>query len=183
MYNTLIAEFDSRLRIKEYAFAYRLYELKYGSEAGRGWKAAVFGGAGAIVLYALAKEQFDFGRFPAASVIILICLYMLTYYLFLVPKKARLYGEHIYKSSRLLSKPQHCKIYRDFLEMENEYESIKRYYTEVTDCIETERAFILMGGVEKPLLVISKKQMSPQQQTAVSEHFQKEMTKRCRKRS
>lgn len=181
MYNTIIAEFDSKLKIQEYSRAYQLYELKYGSSSGRTWKAAVFFVCGLMVLYALGMENFDFGRFPAAAVVLLICMYMVTYYACLVPKKAKLHGEHIYKSSKLLSKPKHFIISRDCFSMQNDYESLKRFYTDITDCIETDTDFILIGGVEHSLTVISKKQISQQQIQDISRHFQREMPKQYKR--
>ncbi len=181
MDNTLIAEFDGKLKIQEYAYAYQQYGLQYGASSQRGVKAAAFSVAAAMVLYALFMEHFNFERLPAAAVLLLICMYMITYYLYLVPKKIRLHGEHIYKSSRLLSKPKHFQIYRDFFEMHSEYESLKRFYTDISDCIETDADYILIGGTEHRVTVIPKKTMSEQQKQDVTRHFRQEMPKQYKR--
>ncbi len=175
IYNGLIAEFDNEIKLRDYSEAYRIYDLRCGLSMGREWKASVFFVLALGALFVMMMENFDLGRIPTASIVILISMYMCTHYLYLLPKKAKLKGEHIYRSSRLLSKPKHFKIYRDHFMFRNEYEYLKRYYTELSDCIETDNSFVLIGGTDHRVTVISKSLLNDNVIEKLSEHFSREM--------
>ena len=179
-YNGLIAEFDNKISIRDYAEGYKIYDLRRGFSRGKEWKASVFFVIGLGMLFILLMEHFDFDRVPVVAIMLMICMYMCTHYLYLLPKKAKLKGEHIYKSSRLLSKQKHYEFYRDYFIVKNEYEYLKRYYTEITDCIETSSAFVLIGGIESKIIVIAKKGLAAEQCSSLSDHFSKEMIRQYR---
>ena len=179
--NNGIAEFDNQVKIQEYAEAYQLYDLMHGRSHGREWKSSVFFVIALIMFFILSMEHFNLVKVPAATIVLLISSYMCTHYLYLLPRKAKLLGEHIYKSSHLLSKSCHFKIERDNFTLKNDYEYIKKYNTDITDCIETDEMFVLMGGIDKKIVVISKRCLDEQQYEVLSHHFQARMVKQYRR--
>lgn len=176
-----VESFENKISIKDYALAFQLYDARKGASSGKEWKASVFFVIALVMLFILLMENFNFSEVPVVSIVLLICMYMCTYYIYLLPKKAKLNGEHIYKSSKMLSKSRKVEIYRDYFVMENEYEYIRRYYTEISDCFETDDSFVLIGGYEHRINVISKKSLSDEQCEKISEHFKREMIKQYRR--
>lgn len=177
----LIESFENKISIKDYALAYQIYDAIKGASSGKEWKASVFFATALVMLFFVMMENFNFAKVPVSAIVLMICMYMCTYYIYLLPKKAKLEGEHIYKSSKLLSKPEKVEIYRDYFVMKNEYGYIRRYYIEISDCIETDGSFVLIGGYERRICVISKKCLTDEQCTKISEHFQREMIKQYRR--
>ena len=176
-----VLTFRNKLRIREYAEGYRLYDLIRGSSKGREWKASVFFFLGIAMLFMLMMNNFNIPKLPVSTIVLLICMYMCTHYIYMLPKKAKLKGEHIFKSSRLLSKEYTFQIDKEYFIMENEYEKLKRYYTEITDCIETDELFLLIGGIKKQIIVISKRSLNKEENQLLSHHFKREMIRQYRR--
>lgn len=176
-----IESFENKITIKDYALACQLYDARKGASYGKEWKASVFFVIGLVMLFFILMENFNIAKVPVAALVLLICMYMCTYYIYLLPKKAKLEGEHIYKSSKLLSKSSKIEIYRDCFVMKNDYEYILRYYIEISDCIETDSSFVLIGSYERPIIVISKKSITEEQCENISKHFKKEMIRQYRR--
>ena len=181
MNNHCIMSFDNKLKIKEYAEGYRIFDLRCGSSRGREWKSSVFFFLALGMLFILMLNGFDISRIPVAAIVLLICMYMCSYYLYMLPKKAKLRGEHIFKSSKLLRKEYSFDLYKDYFTMKNEYEYTKKYYTELSDCIETDSIFVLIGGIEDRLTVIAKKSMNENDRIELSRIFKREMPDRYRR--
>lgn len=177
----LIESFENKISIKDYALAYQLYDARKGSSWGKEWKATVFFILSLVMLFILLMENFNLAKVPVVAIVLLICMYMCTYYIYNLPQKAKLEGEHNYRISKLLSKPFKVEIYRDCLIIKNEYEYLKRYYTEISDCFETDNSFVLIGGMEHNIVVISKKTLDDNQIENISGHFQREMIKQYRR--
>ena len=108
-----IESFENKITIQNYAEAYRIFNLRHGASSGREWKASVFFVIGLVMLFFILMQNFNLAKVPVAIIVLLICMYMCTHYIYILPKKAKLRGEHIYKSSKLLSKPYQTEIYRD----------------------------------------------------------------------
>ena len=179
--NSLVMSFESKLKIREYAEGYRLFDLRRGKSSGRVWKSSVFFAIAIAMMIIIMLNSWDITRVPVACVILLVCIYMCSYYLYMLPKRAKLRGEHIFKSSKLLSKNCKYYIYRDHFIMKSENETLKRYYTELTDCIETDDIFLLIGGFENRVTVISKRYITQSQRQLLSEHFQRETIRQYRR--
>lgn len=177
----VILKFRNQLKIREYANACMIFDLVRGKSKGREWKASVFFFIAMIMLLILMMENFNFTKVPVCAIVLLICMYMCSHYLYMLPKKAKLKGEHIYKSSKLLSKEYEFEIYQDFLIFKNQFEFLKKYYSQITDCVETNELFVLIGGVEHPIIVISKRCLDEKQCVLLSEHFQNEMVHQYRR--
>ncbi len=176
-----ILTFENQLRIGEYAEGYRLYDLRCGNSAGREIKASLFFFLGMAMLFMLMREQFNILKLPVCTIVLLICIYMCCFFIYILPNMAKQRGERIYKSSHLLSEKYTFHVHQDYFIMQNEYESLKRYYTEIHDCIETDTLFLLIGGTEKKLIVIAKRCLEQEQCETLSHFFRKEMVHQYRR--
>lgn len=177
----LVEKFENKITIKDYAYAYQLYDARKGASLGKEWKASVFFVIALVMLFFILMENFNLAKVPVASIVLLICMYMCTHYIYILPKRAKLQGEHNYRCSKLLSKISCIEIYRDCFVIKNEYEYLKRYYTEITDCFETDNSFVLIGGMEHNICIISKKSLTDEQIENISVYFQHEMIKQYRR--
>ncbi len=148
--------FSAGLDIKEYAEGYRLFELRRGTGTGREIKASLFFFLAMGMLFMLMLESFNIVKLPVCAIIFLICMYMCGYYIFFLPKRARQRGERIYESSGFLSLEYRYEFYREYFVMKNKNHIIKRYFTELSDCIETDEIFLLIGTNENRVTVIQK---------------------------
>ena len=179
--NETVICFKNKLKIREYAAGYQIYDLRHGKSKGRVWKSSVFFFLTIAMLFVLMMNNFRIKDFPSVTLILLVCMYMCTYYVYILPSKAKLRGEHIYKKSKLLSKEYSFKIKNDCFIMKNDYEYLKKYYSELTDCIETDEIFLLAGGIEGNITVISKRCLSDDQTKELSAFFARKMIKQYRR--
>lgn len=176
-----VFEFENKVNIMLYSRAYRLYDIRKGKSNGKEWKATVFFALALVMLFVLMTQNFVFSNVPVCVIGLIVCLYMITYYLVLLPKMASLMGEHIYKSSRLISKPSKIRIYQNGFVTENEYEKFCGYFSTMSDCIETEKSFVLFGTFDRKILVISKSCLDDDTAANLSEFFQNQFVRKYRK--
>lgn len=174
-------EFENKVTIMLYSKAYRMYDIRKGRSNGKEWKASVFFVIGLAMLFVLMTQHFVFSSVPVCTIGLIVCLYMITYYLVLLPKMAALLGEHIYKSSRLISKPEKISIYGNGFVKRNDYEKSCGYFSSVSDCIETEKSFVLFGDFDKKILVISKACLTDEMKRNLSEFFVNLFVRKYRK--
>lgn len=174
-------EFENKITIMLYSNAYRMYDIRKGRSNGKEWKASVFFVIALALLFVLMTQHFVFSSVPACTIGLIVCLYMITYYLILLPKMAALLGEHIYKSSRLISKPEKIRIYSNGFVKRNAYEKSCGYFSSVSDCIETEKSFVLFGDFDKKILVISKDCLTDEMKSQLSEFFVNQFVRKYRK--
>lgn len=176
-----IVSFIAKTGIREYSEGYKLYEMRRGFGAGREIKASLFFFLAMGMLFILMTEGFDITRLPVCAVILLICMHMCIYYIFMMPGKAKHIGEHIYKSSEMIGKTYSYDFCREYFVMKNKYHYLKRYYTELNDSIETDEFFVLTGGVENNPVVISKDSMNENDAEKLSGLLRKETIKQFRR--
>lgn len=174
-------EFENKITIILYSKAYRMYDICKGRSNGKEWKATVFFIIALAMLFILMTQHFIFSSVPVCTIGLIVCLYMITYYLILLPKMASLWGEHIYKSSHLLSKPEKIRIYSNGFIRQNAYEKSCGYFSSVSDCIETEKSFVLFGDFDKKILVISKACLTDEMKEQLSEFFVNQFVRKYRK--
>ncbi len=174
-------EFENKMTIMLYSNAYRLYDIRKGRSNGKEWKASVFFIIDMAMLFVLMTQHFVFSSVPVCTIGLIVCSYMITYYLVLLPRMARRYGEHIYKSSHLLSKPEKIHIYSNGFIRQNAYEKSCGFFSSVSDCIETEKTFILFGDFDKKILVISKECLTDEMKVRLAAFFENQFVRKYRK--
>lgn len=171
----------NKISEEEYGEGCRIYDLRKGRSAGREWKASVFFALAMLMLFILMRSGFDVSSNPLSPLILAACVFMCIFYIIILPAAAEKKGRATFRKSSLLCMEYEIKIFRDRLEMKNKNEYLKRYYTEITDCIETNEIFVLIGGIEKNLLVISKNGLQEDEKDQLSRIFRKEMIRQYRK--
>ncbi len=134
-------------------------------------KSAICLTAGVLLgsLLPLYRSRFLTVWVPVCGIFIFLCLAV--WFFFFQPKEIRRWARELYGSNALLALPQKITVFRDSVVIENEREKILEYWTDFFRCIETEKAFILSGGMERNLLVISKNGLAPEQVDRLSAHF------------
>ncbi len=176
-----VLKFKNELSVRDYAEGYRLYDIRRGRCMGREIKASLFFFLAMAMLFMLMQEGFNIPKLPVCSIVLLICIYMCCFFLYIQPNMSKHRGEQIYKSSRLISMEYTFEMHKEYFIMKNEYESLKRYYTELSDCIETDNIFLLIGGTEKKIIVISKRCLEEEKKEELSAFFKKETIRQYRR--
>lgn len=97
---------------------------------------------------------------------------------FVQPNDTRSWGGALYRSNALLELPQEISVYRDSVVVKSERETLREYWTDFSRCVETEDAFILVGGWERWLLTLKKDGLSPEEKEALSAHFRDAFARR-----
>ena len=82
-------------------------------------------------------------------------------------------GAKIFDSNQLISLPFSASFFKSFFEITNEKEIIRQYWTEIDRSLETKNMFIILGGEQRPLVLIEKKHLSDEQQTKLSSFLEK----------
>ncbi len=164
-----------------YSRAYMLAHMRRGRLRGKEWKASVFFVVWLFSMFYMSVNKFNISANPVPLGICIICLYMMTYYLFILPKRITLEGEHIYKSSHMLCESERITVTRDGYTLQNKYETLCGYWTDMTDCIETDEYFLLMCDYSKRLIIISKKCIGDDETERLRDFFKRTMTVKYRK--
>ena len=94
------------------------------------------------------------------------------FFALVLPRNSRVWAAKIYHSNQLLACQQSVVIYRDSMTCKNQYENYKEYWTDFSKCLETDRFFLLSGGVQREFLVLPKKDCSAELEQLLSSHFQ-----------
>lgn len=172
---------ENKISFKIYADAYYISEIRHGKIKGKEWKASVFFVLWLLSMFYMSVKGFHLSKNPVPVAICVICLYMMTYYLFLLPKKTRLLGEHIYKSSHLLNKTEHIEIFRDHFVMQSRYEKIIGYWTDMSDCIECRDYFLLISEFNSRLMIIPRESVKEEEWKQISDFFMNTFPSKYRK--
>ncbi len=182
IYNRHIMTIDNnKIPILMYGKAYMLSHMRRGRLKGKEWKATVFFVVWLMCMFYMSVNRFHMSANPVPLGISIICLYMMTYYLFILPKRVMLEGEHIYKSSHMLCRSEKITVTRDGYTLQNKYETLCGYWTDMTDCIETSEYFLLLGEYSKRLIIVSKKSIDDEKTECLRDFFKKTMTVKYRK--
>ena len=164
-----------------YGNAYMIAHMRRGRLKGKEWKASIFFAIWCCCMFYMALKHYDLISNPVPVGISIICLYMMTYYLFILPNRIKLKGEHIYKSSHMLNKTEKVTITRDGYTIENKYEALIGYWTDILDCIETNSYYLMISEYSKRLIIISKKCLDNEQNEKLAEFLKKTMPAKYRK--
>lgn len=82
-------------------------------------------------------------------------------------------GAKIFDSNQMMSLPFSVAFFKSCFEIQNEKEMIREYWTEVDRSLETKSMFIILGGQQRPLVLIEKKNLSDEQQNKLSSFLEK----------
>ncbi len=104
-----------------------------------------------------------------------ICFFILLtiFFMFILPCVVKGQGAKIFDSNKLIELPFTISLFKSFFEISNEKETIRQYWTEVDRSLETSDMFVILGGKQRPLLLIEKQQLTNEQQNSLSSFLQK----------
>lgn len=165
---------------QDYTGAWLLYQSRFGRLKGKNTKTVL-----CMVLAVLSGcyipsylEQYDTFWIPA--IVVLAALAGAVYFQILLPQKVLARGRELFRSSKFLSLPSQLQLYRDSYGEENAYEKIVGHWTDHLGCSETGDLFVVMGGWDRELLVIPKRNLTREEIQKVSEHFQNTFVEKYR---
>lgn len=165
---------------QDYANAWLVYQSRFGRLKGKNTKTVL-----CMVLAVLSGcyipsylEQYDTFWIPV--VVVLAALAGAVYFQILLPQKVIEHGRELFRSSKFLSLPSQLLLYRDSYCEENAYEKIVGHWTDHLGCSETGSLFVVMGGWDRELLVIPKRDLTSDEIQKVSEHFQNTFVEKYR---
>lgn len=115
------------------------------------------------------RTRFSSYWIPAYGIVLAVLLAVLFY--FIQPNDIRKWAADVYRSNALLALTEKISIYRDSVIIENEHEQLMEYWTDFSKCVESKSAFIVIGGLERNLLIIKKQGLTEQQINKISAHF------------
>ena len=166
---------------QEYAREYRAAGEILSPFRRRGVKAGLCLSAALIIASVIPfyRTKFSTVFVPVCGVVLCIAFAALFY--FYQPAEIERWAAELFRSNALLSLPQKISIYRDSVVVKSERERILEYWTDFAGCLEKKNAFVLAGGRERPLLIIKKQGLSPEQIRRLSEHFSETFALRYRK--
>ena len=106
---------------------------------------------------------------------IAICFFILLALFFMIawPSIIKGRGAKIFDSNQMMALTFSVAFFKSFFEIQNEKEIIREYWTEVDRSLETKNMFIILGGEQRPLLLIEKKNLSNEQQNKLSSFLEK----------
>ncbi len=181
-YNKCIMTIENNeIPLMMYGDAYMISQMCRGRLKGKEWKASVFFAIWCACMLYISIKHYDLLSNPVPTGISIICLYMMTYYLFILPKRMKLKGEHIYKSSHMLNKTETVTVTREGYVIENKYETLIGYWTDILDCIETGNYYLMISEYSKRLIIISKKCLDDEQNERLAEFLKRTMASKYRK--
>ena len=114
-----------------------------------------------------------FSGFVAPVVAICFFVLLAVFFIFIWPGIVKGRGANIFESNQLMALPFSISFFKSFFEITNEKETIREYWTEVDRSLETKNLFIILGGEQRPLVLINKKELSDQQQSKISSFLEK----------
>lgn len=83
-------------------------------------------------------------------------------------------------NSRILRLPGKITIYKSGIVLENEVETLSEYWTDFSGCVVGQEYYVLWGGMSRPLLIIKKSPLSPEEEKILSAHLRNTYAGRCR---
>ena len=94
------------------------------------------------------------------------------FFLFVQPGLTKSYAGQMFSTNPLLGVENHIKIYRDSLQVKNQYETYGEYWTDFSRCVEDDSFFVLTGGVCRNLFIVPKKGLDEATKKTLSRHFE-----------
>ena len=110
-----------------------------------------------------------------------VCLALAVFFLVAAPSSVKSRGEEIFRSNQTLQLPYTLSFFPEYLLLENEYEAVKEYWTDIERGIEDSSLILLQGGREKPLIVIPKESLGYREREKLSSFLQNQLVSKFRR--
>lgn len=179
-YENTIMDCEFSVSERDYADAWLLYQSRFGRLKGKNMKTVLCMVLAVLSGCYIPSYHSQYGTFWIPAMVALAALAGAVYVQILLPQRVLARGGELYRSNGFLSLPSHLQLYRDSYCEENEYEKIVGHWTDHLGCSETNSLFVVMGGWDRELLVIPKRNLTPEELQRVSEHFQNTFVEKYR---
>lgn len=177
-YENHVATFENSVTREEYLQAWMLDQAVNGRLRNRGGKTILLAVVAALCLFYMPYYSSLYGTVWIPAGVAAACVLAAAYYQVWLTHWAQKRAAVCFESNRLLSQTAQVSLYRDSYTVENEYEELQGHWTDNTACVETGELFVITGGWDRPLLVIPKHNVGPEQVQQVSEHFERTFVKK-----
>ncbi|WP_283609715.1 YcxB family protein [Faecalispora anaeroviscerum] len=171
---------EQQLSAEDYAQAALLYEntlfpfRRYWVRAGVCICAAVL--VASMIPWYLSR--FSTAFVPACGVVFFLALAL---YFWREQPRRRLHGAVLqFCGNSLLRLPGKISIYQNGIVLENDVETLSEFWTDFSGCVEGHAYYVLWGGISRPLLILKKSALSPEQAERLSAHLRNTFARRCR---
>jgi hypothetical protein len=129
-----------------------------------------------IPLYA---NKFSSYWIPICAV--LCALAAAAFFFFKQPSIIKKWAKQLFESNALLQQENEVIILRDSIVIQNQYEKQQEYWTDFDQCLENPQFYVLVGGMNRSLVVIKKKNLTGEQADTVSAHLFNSFARRYHK--
>lgn len=168
---TPIVVIENEVNKEEYVSASLLREQQWGSLRLKELKAGILTILGVIFLVQLPRIPLGSAGMWILVCLALFCFVLALFYLILMPKNIAAKAEEIHASNRLAALPHVTEIYRDRVIEQNDKEQLSGYWTDYKGCVESDTLFVLSGGFTRDLLILPKRNLTPEQNLQLREHL------------
>lgn len=139
--------------------------------------------AAALTVAALAfscipvyRYQYDTAWIPLA--IGIFAVFLAAWFFFVQPENKRRRAAAFFKKNPFWQEPCKITLYRDSMRYDTKYEKISAYWSDYDTCYENPEFLVVAGGWDRSLLIVEKKNLSPEQREAVSAHMREQFARR-----
>lgn len=177
---TPVAQVSQTLTAEEYARGALLVSRQASPLARPGVRAGVCVMAGAIAACTAPASLREYGSMWLPLLFILLFLALACWFWFFQPERELEGMRREFRQSPVLGLASQLQLYRDYFILRDEYEEITEYWTDFSECFEDGEFFAVSGGTERPLLLVKKEGLSPEEKEALQVHFQNAFAVRYR---
>ncbi len=181
-YDKPVAVIRNKVSCEEFEKAWVIWEKNSGSLRSRRIRLAVCGCLFLFILMILPSYRSSYSTVFLPVIGLLMLLLAVIYLLFIKLRMVSEEAERMYLSNSLLGIEEQITLTKEQFQIVSEYEKIQGYWSEMSLCIETGECFVVTGGREHPLLILSKSCMTQEEKETVSIHMQNTFASRYQKR-
>ena len=87
------------------------------------------------------------------------------------PNIIKKWAKQLFESNVLLRQENEVTIFRDSIMIQNSYEKQQEYWTDFNQCLENSNYYVLVGGMNRNLVVIKKQNLTSEQISTISAHL------------
>lgn len=166
-----IAEIKTQISAEDFVNGYVLKEKTFGRLKAAYWYGALFAALSLLTGYMAINEITVYGRI-SKWMICAVLAFATVYFTVIKQNRIRKEGRSIYNTSKLLNCTFTFKVYRDSFYIENAYEQLNGYWTDVAAGLETKERIIIVSEWFSRPVIIPKTKENKEQTDAVSRHLQ-----------
>ena len=173
-YDRALITTERTLSPEEFEQAWLLRERTFGSLRDTKVMTVLFAVLGLAFLAVKLPELANFQWESAITGLLafLICTACIVYQQMVLPQRVQSMAQELYRTNKLLQQNERVTLTRDGFELQNACESVKGFWSETAFCAEDEAFMVFGGGLDREMLIVSKKAWTDEEKAHVSEKMQ-----------